>query len=211
MKRKIYIASLLCCLILNSCGKIEKSKENMCWYETCVTSEQDIQPIVNNDIIVGIIDSGIKIDLEDISDSVYINQQEIENNELDDDGNGYVDDVNGWNFYDNSNEIFTTYTADYHGTMIAGIISGRKYGVSPSVKYLPLKCFRGTEGSVDDIVSAIKYGYDLGVRIFNCSWDMEIYNKELHECIKKYPDAIFVCASVKKGEKSFVGNGGLSL
>ena len=201
MRRKVIVWCLLCCLILNSCEMTEKNKKNMWWYERCVGIEQDIPEVQKNtDVIVGIIDSGIKIDLEDISDSVYINQQEIENNGIDDDMNGYVDDVNGWNFYDNSNEIFTTYSSDYHGTMLAGIISGKKYGVSSRVKYLPLKCFRGTEGGVDDIIRAIEYGYDLGVRIFNCSWDMEIYNKELEECIRKYSDAIFVCASGKKGE-----------
>lgn len=201
MRRKRNIICFLCCFFLISCGKIEESKENMWWYEKCGIDEKKIPQLTEgSNVVVGIIDSGIKTDLEDISTLLYVNRGEIDNNEIDDDGNGYIDDVNGWNFYDDSKEVFTTYTSDYHGTMIAGIISGKKYGIVPGVKYLPLKCFRGTEGSVDDIIEAIEYGYGLGIRIFNCSWDMEVYNKELQECIRKYPDAIFVCASGKKGE-----------
>lgn len=153
----------------------------------------------NKDIIVGVIDSGIDISSPSISKNIYKNQNEIPGNGIDDDGNGYVDDINGWNFYSNNNSLYDSFQADYHGTVVANLISGKE-GIAPNVTILPLKCFRGSEGSVKDIIRAINYGYNLGVRIFNCSWDMEKYDKDLYDTICKYNNAIFVCSAGKNNE-----------
>lgn len=160
----------------------------------------------DNTIVVGIIDSGIDISCNELKDCIYINNNEIPDNGIDDDDNGYIDDINGWNFYDSSNEVYTSFTSDYHGTMIAGIIAGKhtsngKFGVASDVKVLPLKCFKGSEGGIEDIVSAIHYGYNLGVRIFNCSWDTSNYYEDLKQVMEEYSDAVFICAGGKEAQE----------
>jgi len=60
----------------------------------------------NSDIIVGIVDTGIDITHCDISDSVYFNPDEIAGNGIDDDNNGYIDDISGWDFFNQDNSVF---------------------------------------------------------------------------------------------------------
>lgn len=54
-----------------------------------------------------------------------------------------------------------------------------------------------SNNQVDDVVNAIKYGYNKGIRLFNCSWDMEVYNEKLYTIMKECSDAIFVCSGGK--------------
>lgn len=199
--KKIFVGlMILLCTVLTLCKKNDAGRQ--IWWKKYLELE-DNYCIKENEIqknVIAIIDSGIDISCEDIAGSVYVNQSEIPENGVDDDENGYIDDVNGWNFYDDTNEVYTTFSADYHGTMIAGILSSKKCGISSDIKYMPLKCFRGTEGSIEDVIEAIEYAYNMGVRIFNCSWDTFQYNEKLYQKMSEYSDAIFVCASGKNQE-----------
>ena len=72
-------------------------------------------------IVVAILDAGFDTDHEDLRDNLWQNPGELPGNGLDDDGNGFIDDLNGWNFADSS----ATHPADPHGTQVAGIIGAR--------------------------------------------------------------------------------------
>jgi len=75
------------------------------------------------DICVGIIDGGLQLDHPDLAANIWTNPGEIAGNGIDDDGNGYVDDVHGWNAYlDNGNVSYVDAATDYHGTHVAGTI-----------------------------------------------------------------------------------------
>lgn len=82
--------------------------------------------------IVGILDSGVDIYHQDLLDNIWVNTQEIKDNSIDDDNNGYIDDIHGWNFIENNNQVVDAYG---HGTHVAGIVQG----INPSVKIIALK------------------------------------------------------------------------
>lgn len=71
------------------------------------------------DIIVALIDTGIAYDHDNLKDHLWINNNDIKDNEIDDDHNGYIDDVYGYNFINDNNEV---YDDNGHGTQCAGII-----------------------------------------------------------------------------------------
>jgi subtilisin family serine protease len=118
-------------------------------------------------VTVAVIDGGTDYRHPDLSTQLWINPREIENG-FDDDLNGYVDDVRGWNFVDNSDDNLKRLD---HGTMVTGVLTGngtmgRQTGVAPKVKYVPLLACcvtdNGTiEGFESDVWEAIQYVINL--------------------------------------------------
>ena len=97
----------------------------------------------STDVVVAIIDNGFDTFHPDLRNNLWQNKKEIRNNQIDDDENGYIDDVYGWNFLDNNNDPRPSVLglADYekkealfnHGTLVAGIIGAvgnNKLGIS---------------------------------------------------------------------------------
>lgn len=149
---------------------------------------------------LAIIDTGIDIYHEDLNTSIWKNEQE-EVNGLDDDGNGYVDDINGWNFVDNNNLVYTG-EKDSHGTHEAGIIAATWNGFGISgisdsryVKIMPLKILDDNNmGNSISIKKAILYARDKGADIVNLSLTTYDYDEELYE-IMKNSNMLFVVSS----------------
>jgi alpha-tubulin suppressor-like RCC1 family protein/subtilisin family serine protease len=160
------------------------------------------QKSTGNGVTVAVIDTGIDIAHEDLAENIWVNAGEIPNNSIDDDGNGKVDDVNGWNFSDNNNVVFDTSNVENenHGTHIAGIIAAEKEngkgiaGVAPSSKVMPLKVFKNGKAYTSDIINAIQYAESMGVKIVNCSWGSIDDNTALEEAIQN-SNMLFVCAT----------------
>ena len=88
--------------------------------EDIVAPEAWNQRSSSPDVVVGVIDGGIQLDHPDLTNNIWINKDEIPNNNFDDDNNGYRDDVNGWNFADESPD--PVIDPDGHGTHVAGTI-----------------------------------------------------------------------------------------
>ena len=141
----------------------------------------------SSDIIVAIIDSGISYLHEDLSNSIWINQAEKDGQAgVDDDGNGYVDDVRGWNFIRKSGNITSTEigeSAPGHGTHVAGIIGATNNngkgisgiaggtGIGDGVRLMSCQVFQGaTNPSVAEIAAALTYAADNGACIASCSF-----------------------------------------
>lgn len=144
------------------------------WYLENINAPQAWQITQgSNNVVVAVIDSGVDTNHEDLTHSIWLNQDEIENNRIDDDHNGYVDDRKGWNFADNTHEM-TVYHD--HGTAVAGVIAAKKNnilgiaGIAPNIKIMPLTVLDSEGGgSSDSIIKAIKYAVDNGANIINLS------------------------------------------
>ncbi len=160
----------------------------------------------NDDVIIGILDSGIDISHTELTGSIYNNHDEIPNNGIDDDNNGYKDDVNGWDFINDDNTVFDSAISDTHGTQLAGIIAAADnetgiMGIAPSVKILPLKFLDGDYGYTSDAIEAIYYARKAGARIINCSWGSNQDNFALKEAMNEN-NILFICSAGNSGSQS---------
>lgn len=135
-------------------------------------------------VIIAVIDSGTDIDHPDLIDNIWTNPNEIADNGIDDDANGYIDDVHGWDFIENDNDpsptpTGLTYNEIYvlHGTHVAGIIgaSGNNTtgvtGVNWKVSIMPLRIFDDDgESTADAELNAIAYAEANGAFVMNMSY-----------------------------------------
>ncbi len=161
-------------------------------------------------VIVGVIDSGLDYNHPDIATNVWINTGEIANNGIDDDRNGFIDDVRGWDFANNDNNPFDD---NDHGTHVSGIIAAvgnngiGVTGVNWSAQIMPLKFLnaRGA-GSTADAISAINYAVMMGARISNNSWGGGAFSQALFDAIAAAQTAghLFVAAAGNDGANTDV-------
>lgn len=157
--------------------------------------------------VIALIDTGVDTGHEDFGGVFWQNEDEIADNGIDDDGNGYIDDVNGWNFY-NANNIVYTGSEDSHGTHGAGSIaaaSGNGTGISGivsdgSVKIMVLKALGGKDGSgtTDSVIRAIQYAEANGASICNLSMGTDSYDRALRQTIAD-SDMLFVISAGNDG------------
>lgn len=162
-------------------------------------------------VIVALIDTGVDITHPELSGSIWTNTGEIPGDGIDNDGNGYIDDVYGWNFYDNNAQVFTG-ADDNHGTHSAGTIAAARNGIGtvgicdPAyVKIMVIKTL-GTSsgvGTVSNVVKAIRYAQANGASICNLSFGTMKYSEELYQAIKD-SEMLFIVAA---GNGDASGNG----
>jgi len=141
-------------------------------------------------VIVAVLDSGVNVNHPDLAGNVWKNSGEEgidkegndrSSNGIDDDGNGYIDDVYGWNFEENNNEV-----SDFvgHGTQAAGLIAGQgslgvQTGVAPKAKVMALRtcCQLGGEIAESAIWEAVQYAMKQGARVISMSVSMKHWGK----------------------------------
>ena len=142
-------------------------------FGTGTTSAWSAVEAVSSEIIVAIVDSGLDWDHVDIDhNNLWRNEDEIPNNGIDDDRNGYVDDMIGWDFVSRSNR---PWDHDGHGTIVAGIIAAAHNdigiaGINPKAKLMIIKALDGegrTRASL--LAKGIVYAVDNGAKIINLS------------------------------------------
>lgn len=121
------------------------------------------------DVAIAIIGTGVKWDHEDLSANIWSNTDEIDANSIDDDGNGYVDDIRGWDFEFDDNDPSDT---DGHDTSVAGVaaaVTNNSLGVAGTCwncKIMPLR----VEYTTVDVASALYYAIDNGAKVVNMSF-----------------------------------------
>lgn len=156
-------------------------------------------------VVVAVIDTGVDYNHEDIAENIWKNEKEIPNNGIDDDGNGYMDDYFGWDFFAGKNDPMDD---NGHGTEMAGAIAAvgnnKKgiAGVAWKTQIMTLKTFSAAgQGSSDKLAAAVKYAADNGAKIINASWSSKIIEDPVLEAAVDYAYAkgVFVVAAAGNG------------
>lgn len=152
----------------------------------------------SQDIVVAVVDTGCNLTHPDLTANLWTNSHEIPGNGLDDDGNGYIDDVYGWDFRDGDND-----PADVsgHGTHVAGIIAAQgnnQLGIAGTAwraRIMPIR-FMGAfdQGTTADAIAAIEYAVARGAQIINCSWGGSGFSTALQNTMTN-SGVLFVCAA----------------
>ena len=158
-------------------------------------------------IVVGIIDTGVDYNHVDLAANIWTNPGEVAGNGIDDDHNGFVDDVHGYDFVNNDGDPMDD---NGHGTHVAGTIGGTGNnstgvaGVNWSTSIMALKFLNSNgSGSLYDAVRAINYAtmmrsqYGVNIRLTNNSWGGGGYNQSLYDAINAHGQAgiLFVAAA----------------
>ncbi len=165
----------------------------------------------SSDIYVGIVDEGVQIEHPELAGNAWRNPRETSDG-ADDDGNGLVDDIAGWDFVHDDATVYDG-TADAHGTHVAGIIGARGgngigvAGVDWRVTMIPAKFMGPGGGYISDAVRALDYITDLKTRhgldvvATNNSWSGGGYSQALNDAIDRGGDAgiLFVAAAGNDG------------
>ncbi len=169
------------------------------------------------EVIIAILDSGVQINHPDLKSNIWLNKKEIANNNIDDDRNGFIDDLNGWDFVNNVADPAPKFKPDFtedgilHGTIIAGIAaaSGNNAagvaGITWKARIMPLKILDDKgEGSASKVIKAIDYAIANGANIINLSFVGFGYSNGLDEAIKRAYNAGLIIVAAGGNE---VGQG----
>ena len=153
-------------------------------------------------VTIAITDSGVDISHPDLSANIWTNPGEAgdkADNGIDDDGNGFTDDVHGWNFVDGNNNVSDTLGHGTHVAGIAGAVTNNASGIASltrKVSVVPLKVFSsGKTTSSEFIYLALKYANDMGFDIINSSFGGSGKSQNIMNSIQSNQDALFVCAA----------------
>ncbi|WP_111978622.1 S8 family serine peptidase [Algibacillus agarilyticus] len=134
-------------------------------------------------VLVAVLDSGIDLDHPDLANNVWVNPNEIADNGIDDDNNGFIDDVHGWNFINDNN---APEDDGGHGSHVAGLFGaiGDNQGVGVAgvcwqAKIMPVKVLADTGGNLSDLASGVDYATAMGARIMILSLDFDNFDTAL--------------------------------
>lgn len=165
--------------------------------------ENGKKPGGSSDVVVAVIDTGVDYNHLDLRNNIWVNSAEIPGNGIDDDGNGYIDDVYGWDFVGNDNDPMDD---NGHGTHVAGIIAAENngiggVGVAYNSKVMVLKAGNSSGYfNNSDIAEAIQYAYMNGASVINMSFGGSFISMTVEEALQNaYNSCVLVAAAGNDG------------
>lgn len=159
----------------------------------------------SNTVVIAVIDSGVDYNHPDLRNNIWSNPGEIAGNGVDDDGNGFRDDVRGWDFEANDNNPMDE---NNHGTHVAGIIGAQTNngtgvaGTNWNVQIMPLKFMNPQgAGTTAAAINALDYAVRMGADVSNNSWGGGSFSQALFDAIQRAnaQGHLFVAASGNDG------------
>jgi len=170
----------------------------------------------SRDIVVAVIGTGVDVNHPDLKDNIWVNKAEVPDNKLDDDGNGFVDDIHGWNFGESNNNV--TPTKDYyygdiasHETQVAGVIAAvgdNGKGVSGVNWQCSIMVLRlSLDYTTEEIAAALDYAAANGARVVNMSFGGDVFGPDgdqvVHTAIDNaYQKGVLLVASAGNSDSS---------
>ncbi|MEM1331562.1 MAG: S8 family serine peptidase [Planctomycetota bacterium] len=157
------------------------------------------------DYVIAVIDGGIDPSHPDLAANMFVNEAELNGQPgVDDDNNGYVDDIQGWDFWDDDNNPAQD---AFHGSHTSGTVAGvgnngiGVTGVMWQAKVIPLRFIGPSTGDAADAARAVDYAVDMGARISNNSWGGGGFSQTLRDSIDRARQAghIFVASAGNNG------------
>jgi subtilisin family serine protease len=170
----------------------------------------------SRNVVVGVIDGGVDVNHNDLKANIWKNPGEVAGNNFDDDGNGLVDDINGWDFHYNDNSVYDNPTEDDHGTHVAGTIGAHGdnnvgvVGVNWQVSIVSIKVLGPDGGSTANIIKGYNYARNLrtagvNLRVLNNSYGGPGKSLSALDAINQLNTAgiLFVVAAGNSGRDNF--------
>lgn len=157
----------------------------------------------SSSIVVATVDNAVDINHTDITASKWVNSGEIPNNNVDDDGNGYVDDINGYDVADNDNNPTPPSSSFSHGTHVAGITgatTNNNTGIASigfGIRVMGVKATKnsGSALSITDGYAGITYAAAAGAHVINLSWGGSSYSATAQSVINGAYNAGAICVA----------------
>lgn len=205
---------------------------NQQWGMTAINAPQAWQQNINaENIVVAVIDTGVDYTHPDLVNNMWSNPGEIPNNGIDDDGNGFVDDVVGWDFVQNDNKPYDVHFTGMfdimlggnpgHGTHCAGNVgaignnSVGISGVAPNVKIMAMRFIAEKDGGTSaNAIKSINYAINNGAKVLSNSWGSvgedpkdPVGNRALREAVQYAAanDVLFVAAAGNGNPQNGIG------
>jgi subtilisin family serine protease len=159
----------------------------------------------NGSQTIAILDTGVDYNHPDLQPNIWINTKELNGiADFDDDGNGFIDDIRGWDFINNDNAPLDD---NMHGTHVAGIagaVGGNNLGIAGAawdVKLMPIKVFQSNgEGNASTIALAIQYASSNGATIINMSFGSYAESITMRNALENaYATSVLVAAAGNSG------------
>ena len=177
------------------------------WFLDSIHAPRRIHtPFAERGLVIAVIDDGVRISHRDLQGFIWRNEKEIPANGIDDDGNGYLDDVHGWDVSDEDNSVAPPDNRPeefYHGTHLAGVITQivtRAYGASAAdlIQILPVKTLanRANQTYLKDGFKGIAYAIEAGADIIVTAWGVEHISADESRILQQARDkGILIVAS----------------
>ena len=152
-------------------------------------------------VLVAVVDSGVSAH-SDLFDKIWVNPDEIPGNRRDDDQNGYIDDVNGWDFVSKDNSPIESGS---HGTHVSGTIAAARNrigstGIAYDARIMPVRAFNDDgDALTSDVADAIFYAVNNGANIVNLSAEATSTSKLEEAILYAYDNNVLVVAASGNG------------